>query len=98
LMFFPLYVGVKAWQFGHKICKLLNWLLFLSPSLWWTSNGIGTPFQWVLPQHSHFDSFSPSRNNFFLNLLLWTLPYLMYCSYGIYSPDLPVSNPPIPPQ
>lgn len=86
LIFFPLYVDVKAWQFGHKICKLFNSLLVLLPSLWCTSNGIGNPFQWVLLQHSHLYSFNPSRNNFFLNLLLWTFQilYILCNSYKVF--------------
>ena len=32
-LFFPLYVSVKAWQFGHKYLKLLISLLELSPSI-----------------------------------------------------------------
>ena len=58
-------------------------LLVLSPSLWWSSSGMGQPSHSVLPQCSHWFSFRPSRRSLFFHLHVFSsLPWTKSASKG----------------
>src|SRR5207237_2038073 len=56
----PLYVGVKAWQFGQSSRRFPSTLLRRSPSRWSSSSGIGPPRHSLNRHSEHLFSKTPS--------------------------------------
>ena len=52
-LFSALKLGVREWQFGHRISRFSGRLFFESPSMWLSSRGMIPVVGWVSP-HPHW--------------------------------------------